>query len=244
MANKENLMDALSFSWMEVRNFVAALSEAQRTATGAMDHWSAKDVIGHLTEWVVRLASDLELAGQAQGSPHEVPANYDHIDETNAEIYQQYAALSWEEVVARMERSFAALMVHAQAAGPGELDDTRRIPWREGRPLWRILVGTAVEHPILHLGYYHVGAGNIAEAARLQEASAARLLELDDSPGWRGAQVYNLACIQALSGQEEKALANLGEALRLSPDLIEWSKQDADLAGLHDHPIYQALYAA
>jgi len=244
MANKEKLMDGLTFSRAEVRSFVAALSDAQRATPGVVDHWSAKDVVGHLTEWVARLASDLELAGQAQDAPHEVPANDDHIDETNAEIYQQYAALTWQDVIERMERSFATLMAHAQAAAPDELADTHRIPWREGRPLWRMLVGTAVEHPILHLGYYHVGSGHLTEAARLQEACVARLLEFDDSPAWRGAQVYNLACIQALSGQEEKALANLGEALRLSPDLIEWSKQDADLAGLHDHPVYQAFYAA
>ena len=243
MANKEKLLDALSYGRAEARSFVAALNEAQLAVIGAVDHWSAKDIVGHFSEWVARLVSDLELAGQAQDAPHEVPPNYDQIDDANTEIYKQYEALTWEEVVAKMERSFAAIIAHAQAASPDELDDTHRIPWREGRPLWRMLVGTAVEHPILHLGYYHVENGNITEAARLQETSVALLLELDDSPAWRGAQVYNLACIQALSGQADKALANLGEALHLNPDLLEWSKQDPDLAGLHDHPAYQVLYA-
>jgi hypothetical protein len=107
-----------------------------------------------------------------------------------------------------------------------------------------MLVGTAVEHPILHLGYYHIGNENIAEAARLQETSVSRLLELDDAPAWRGAQVYNLACIQCLSGQKEKALANLAEAFRLRPDLIEWSRQDADLLSLHQDPAFLRLHDA
>ena len=36
--------------------------------------------------------------------------------------------------------------------------------------------------------------------------------------------------------------AELAEALRLNPDLIEWSKQDSDLDSIRDDPAYQALY--
>jgi hypothetical protein len=243
MINKEKLTEALDFSHTEVRDFIDALREEQRLASGAVDHWSAKDVIAHLTEWIARLVKDLELAAQPDAL-HAVPSNYDNIDETNAEIYAQHQRQNWGELQEEMECAFMAVKTFAQAASEIELADQQRIPWREGRPLWRMLVSTAVEHPILHLSYYQVENGDIAEAARLQETSVARLLELDDSPGWRGVQIYNLACIQSLSGQKEKALANLTEALQLTPDLVEWSKQDPDLAGLHDHPVYQALYAS
>jgi len=243
MIDKEKLIEALDFSYEEGRNFVASLTDKQRLASGASDHWSAKDVIAHLTEWIARLLQDLELASQAD-APHVIPSSYDTIDETNAEIYAQHQNQSWEEILEQMEESFRAVKTFAQAASETELADQKRIPWREGRPLWRMLVGTAVEHPILHLSYYQVENGDIAEAARLQETSVACLLDLDDSPGWRGVQVYNLACIQSLSGQREKALVNLTEALQLTPDLAEWSKQDPDLVGLHDHPAYQALYAS
>ena len=40
----------------------------------------------------------------------------------------------------------------------------------------------------------------------------------------------------------DQALALLPEALRLQPDLVEWSKEDTDLSSLHDLPAYQALY--
>ncbi len=243
MINKDKLIEALDFSRAEVRSFVAVLNDGQRAAEGALDHWSAKDVLAHLTEWTTRLVSDLEMAAQA-GTPRTIPPNYANIDETNAEIYAQHQRHSWEEILGQMESTFEAVRSFANVTSVSELDDQHRIPWREGRPLWRMLVGTAVEHTILHLSYYQVENGNLAEAARLQEASAARLLELDDSPGWRGAQMYNLACIQVLCGQKERALANLAEALQLLPELAEWSKQDPDLAGLHDHPAYQALYAS
>jgi len=210
---------------------------------GAVDRWSAKDVLAHFTEWTTRLVSDLELAAQPDAT-HKVPTNYDDIDDANAEIYAQHHGRAWEEILAQMESSFSAVRDYALSATDQELDDPQRIPWREGRPLWRMLVGSAVEHPLLHLGYSHIGKGNLAEAARLQETLASRLLELDDSPAWRGVQVYNLACIRALSGQKDIALANLAEALRLAPDLIEWSKQDPDFAGLRGDPAFEAIYAA
>jgi len=53
---------------------------------------------------------------------------------------------------------------------------------------------------------------------------------------------YNLACCYALAGQAEKAMDALREALRLAPDLTEWSKQDPDLVSLRERPDYQSLY--
>ena len=53
---------------------------------------------------------------------------------------------------------------------------------------------------------------------------------------------YNLACCYALAGQAEKAMDALREALRLAPDLTEWSKQDTDLVSLRERPDYQSLY--
>jgi len=242
MANKGKLIEVLDYGLGEVRNFVASLSAEQRMEIGAVNRWSAKDALAHFTEWTTRLASDLELAAQPDAL-HKVPTNYDNIDDANAEIYAQHHGRAWEEILAQMESSFSTVRDCALSATDQELEDRQRIPWREGRPLWRMLVGSAVEHPLLHLGYYHIGNGNLTEAARLQETLASRLLDLDDSPAWRGAQVYNLACIQALSGEKEKALVNLAEALRLAPELIEWSKQDVDLAGLRQLPEYQSLYA-
>jgi hypothetical protein len=51
-----------------------------------------------------------------------------------------------------------------------------------------------------------------------------------------------LACFYATSGQADKALALLPEALRIQPDVVEWSKEDSDLISLHGLVAYQALY--
>jgi uncharacterized damage-inducible protein DinB len=45
--------------------------------------------------------------------------------------------------------------------------------------------------------------------------------------------VYNMACFYATHGQLGKAAELLPEALRLAPQLKEWSMSDPDLAALH-----------
>ena len=242
MSNKAKLIEVLDYGLGEVRNFVASLSAEQRMAAGSVDHWAAKDVLAHFTEWTSRLVGDLELVA-AHSEPREAPPNDRGDDEVNAEIFAQHQHESWEQITGQLERTFSAVRAYAVAATEQEMNDRQPVPWREDRPLWRILVGSAVEHPILHLGYYHIGNGNLAEAIRLQQSLASRALELDESHGWRATQVYNLACIEALSGQNESALSHLAEALKLAPELIEWSKQDVDLAGLRQLPEYQSLYA-
>lgn len=43
--------------------------------------------------------------------------------------------------------------------------------------------------------------------------------------------------------RQARAIEELRKSLQLSPQLVEWSKQDTDLDSLRDDPAYQALYA-
>jgi quercetin dioxygenase-like cupin family protein len=52
---------------------------------------------------------------------------------------------------------------------------------------------------------------------------------------------YNLACLEALQGRREAALAALGQALELSPDVARWARDDEDFAALRGDPEFQAL---
>ena len=55
--------------------------------------------------------------------------------------------------------------------------------------------------------------------------------------------LYNAACLEALLGKPEEALAALTEALASSPDFKEQAVGDDDLAMLRDDPRFQALVA-
>ena len=55
---------------------------------------------------------------------------------------------------------------------------------------------------------------------------------------------YNLACTWARMNEQDLALDLLEScAPKLSPEWINWIKQDSDLIPLHDHPRYRALLA-
>jgi hypothetical protein len=77
---------------------------------------------------------------------------------------------------------------------------------------------------------------------RMQEELTELLGQYGDQLVPRGEALYNLACFYAVNGQADQALALLPEALRLQPDVVEWSKEDPDLVSLHGLPAYQALY--
>ena len=58
-----------------------------------------------------------------------------------------------------------------------------------------------------------------------------------------GSLYYNLACLEAVSGEREAALAALRRAISLRPRIAEWAREDEDLASLREDPEFRALAA-
>ena len=56
-----------------------------------------------------------------------------------------------------------------------------------------------------------------------------------------GSLHYNLACLDAVEGRREEALAELRTAIALRPESGEWARDDADLASLRDDPEFGRL---
>lgn len=77
------------------------------------------------------------------------------------------------------------------------------------------------------------------QAERYDEAKALLLEGLEHHPGNLGL-VYDLACVEALSGDLEAALGHLEQAFE-NPRLREWAKQDTDLDSLRDDPRFSAV---
>jgi tetratricopeptide (TPR) repeat protein len=88
--------------------------------------------------------------------------------------------------------------------------------------------GTA--HASLAAAYRAVGRAADAQT-HLEQA---RALMANES-------AYNRACLEALSGHADEALALLAEALAVAPGLRLWAKRDSDFATLRDDPRFQAL---
>ena len=234
---KEKLLDILHTARAREQAFVEALSPAERAAEGSPDDWSPKDLVAHMADWRLQKAGDLaSLAGGVE------PPDSPELDAANQIIYHRHRAKPWNEVLKFSADSWAALEIALQRLTEDFLAAPSPMPSMQGRPLWRLVTVDLATHPVTHLAGYLLRHGRPDDASRWEEENAAGLEGLDPGTSWKGTIRYNLACHYALRGQGLKAVAPLSEALRLNPDLTEWSKQDSDLDSLRGEPAYRALY--
>lgn len=82
-------------------------------------------------------------------------------------------------------------------------------------------------------------------AAPLIRSDPARAREiladgLDAHPGSPSLH-YNLACLEAVEGRRDRALAELMTAIGTRPEMAGWAREDDDLASLREEPEFKAL---
>jgi tetratricopeptide (TPR) repeat protein len=234
---KAGLLDLLGRAQSDQRALLAALSDDERTVIGTADRWSIKDVLLHIAFWK---GSSLErLSAAARG---ETPPEQDHFEQVNARVFEEWRDRPWQDVIDESERIFEALVSQVREFDAAALADPDRYPWQNGRSLLRSVTGNGFWHPEAHIAQCYIDRGDLRRATQMQEEITEQLAQYGDQLAPRGEALYNLACFYAISGQTDQALALLPEALRLQPDVLEWSKEDPDLISLHGLPAYQALY--
>jgi hypothetical protein len=237
MSNKKQLIDLIQDCRQTTLEFIDGLSEAERNAPGTAQKWSAKDNIAHMLEWIERFCQNLDTArGGEAVSETEEP-----IDQANLTIFEQYNQAGWEAIIQKVKHAYHDVVAQVEKMTEEELQTTQFFTRQGRRPLWQDFAGSACIHPVMHLTQVLIQHGHIDQANRLMAAFIEKLLNLDESISWRGLNIYNLACHYSQVGEKDKAIARLGEALRMVPEVIEWSKQDPDLNPLRDEPAYQEL---
>jgi len=233
---KKELTELLEKGYQAEKEFIAALSDGERNAEGSFERWTAKDTFAHNSYWRKSHAEDV-LAVLAGESPIQTDD-----DQVNDGVYSQYKDQSWDAIESLAEISLERMGEALAAVSEGDLQRSDFYPWEQGRALWREIVGNIYTHPILHLSDWHIKRGNAARAAEMYQEMTGQLTSLDDSPDWQGTIRYNNACSFSLLGDKEKAISELGEALKLRPDLTEWSKQDPDFEPIREEAGYKAIY--
>jgi len=234
---KKELTELLQLGYQIEKDFMVALSEEERNADGTFEYWTAKDNVAHNSYWRKRHAEDVleVLAGK---SPVEVED-----DDVNEGVYAQYKNQSWDEVDTLLDTSLERMGEALAKLSEDDLQSDDFYPW-EHRPLWRELVGNMYTHPIIHISEWYIKKGNTTRAAEMYREMTRQLVSLDDSPDWQGTIRYNNACSFSLLGDKETAINELREALKLNPDLTEWSKQDPDFEAIRGEAGFKALYDA
>ncbi len=215
-----------------------SLSDKERNAAGEIDRWAPKDHLAHATFWTERLVTQLQAA--IGGEP---PGSIEDYQKTNDEVFEANKNRNWEDILAwatEVSRQF-----HTAFDAVSE-EMLQNIPGSEGtggRPLWRNVALTGVYHPMHHIADIYLERGDFQGAQTVQERVAEGLAALNESDAWQGPRQYNLACFYALHDKPQQALALFKIAFKRAPNLIEWSKQDSDLASLRELPEFQAMVA-
>ena len=232
---KDKLAKLLANVRAEEQALWDALSDEERNSAGEIDRWAPKDHLAHVTFWTERLVAQLQAA--TGGDPPESIEDY---QKTNDEVYETNKDRSWEDILVwatevrtQFYKAFDAVSEEtlADPDGPGGMG---------GRPLWQN-VALSMYHPMHHIADIYLERGDFQTAQSVQERVAEELAALDDSDAWQGRTLYNLACFYALRDKPQRALTLLETAMKLSPNLIEWSKQDGDLDSLRELPEFQVL---
>lgn len=217
---------------------VTALSRDEREEVGTPDHWSAKDHLAHTVFWRDHLVE--VLAAVSRG---ETPTHIEDFLAANEANFPVFRDRSWDDVLGGDARSHAALRERLAALTDADLVDPTRVAWRDGDPMIFVVFGDSYWHTQGHLAQYLADRGDLDGATRVHATFVREIMAADQLTIIQGDTVYNFACFYAKTGRRDEAIAHLREALRMSPRLTEWSKEDPDFASLRDDLEYQALYA-
>lgn len=237
MERKKVLLGLLKQAHEMELNFIDALSDQERARIGALQDWSAKDMICHNTAWKARLADNLLAVSEARS-----PTGTEDVNRQNELFFHEHHDKTWDEALRMAAGAFQRVVEQIDALGEQELDSCDKFPWQGDRPLWRLVVGNSYIHPIAHMAEFHRNRGNREQAGKMVGEMARSMAGLDGSPVWQGNVKYNLACHYSLLGAKAEAIRELLESLVLDPGLADWSKQDPDLDGIRGEPEYQAIY--
>jgi uncharacterized damage-inducible protein DinB len=232
-AFKPVLIDLLGQAQQDQENFIARLDAAERAAVGTPDHWTAKDHVAHMAFWrrcvVEKLAAILA---------HETPPSFEPFEAYNRRIYSERRDWPWSRVQEVSQEAYTDLVASIERLSDEDLVSSGRfdlIP--DGESLYDVVLGNSYEHTRDHLAQYLLDRGDLSHATELYERWTERVVMTAAPDHIKGIVLYNLACFYATHGQVQKAAGTLPEALRLAPQLEEWSRSDPDLAALRPQPV-------
>jgi len=142
------LLTRLHESRSELEAALAGLTDAQLTTPGAMDDWTVKDVLAHLTAWEVELVT---LLGRWQlgHKPNPLPDDDQAVARLNAKWHKDYQ----ERPLARVLADWGAVRQQTlrQVERLKDTDLTTPRKWLHGETLADTIKSETFEHEAEHL---------------------------------------------------------------------------------------------
>ncbi len=116
------------------------------------------------------------------------------------------------------------------------LDAQRRNEPAQAEDLYKMALGIDPAHvsAMNNLGVIYMGQNRHAEAISLFERALRQKRQYADP-------YYNLACLHAQRGDAGRALENLKSAIDIDPKVVEWARQDRDLANIRSTEAFRKM---
>ena len=198
--------------------------------------WHAKDHLAHLTWWRRRNVAVMEAVGAGTPLP-ELPRD-DAV--TNARIYAETKDRTVAEIGRDARAAWSAFESALEACSEGDL--AKPHPNFAGNQVWEVVPGMG-GHIGGHMMAWYMDAGKVERAEAAARWGYAFESALLPEGAKRAEASYNLACFFARAGRVDEAVPLLRDGLRFQPSLVEWAREDPDLAGIRDRDEVRELLA-
>lgn len=187
---KARLLEVVASTYAEERKMIEQLSAAERAEKGTFNHWSAKDVVAHISAWKHQAALTLEAAARG-----ERRSGIDSVDTYNTRILEEQPARLWSDVTVNMKRVYKELVAGIQNCAEADLIDSRRFVWRGVEPLWKLVMCDGYEHAIQHLSGFYLKRENVARATEVQLAAVEAMAQFFRDTDYYSFALYNLGLL-------------------------------------------------
>lgn len=229
---KQSVLNLLELERAHIAQFIAAQSEQDRAAIGALEQWAAKDMLVHLDTtrtYLVELLDTLERGA--------TPKNFGEIHRASDEIFAANQERAWQDIADALDSSYDKLVARVQDLSDAAFE--KRV-LTDGFVLWQGFAGLFM-HDEEHLEEWYVERNQLETADCIVEQYADALARAFPQTELHGQALYNRACFYARNYMEEMALPFLCEAISIHAELVEMARQDADFLALQNDAEFQQL---
>lgn len=234
MERKKQLIRLTNYTLDMIHELLTQYPVDELEKSGKDDNWSVKDHMGHLAYWQEDFNRKLVKGDKSQ---KEIAV----IDKENARIWQLFEQKPWKSIHTKLESAYSEIGQYLRLVSEDDLNSTEILHSQQHRALWKEILAATCVHPITHISQLYNEKGDRQRSVDLLKKIMDDLQSLDSSPIWQGTNIYNLACMYALVGNQDEALNLIEEAFNLNPGLKEWSKKDTDLISLQNHETFVKL---
>lgn len=126
MSELTNAIQEFDRTYVDILALAEQYPAELRTQPGACGVWSAREVLAHLSGWLVEVQRRYD--GYDAGDSQKVQYDF---DEFNARSVNTRAGRTWDDIVSELRGYVAALIARAQALPPEKSADKRYWRWLE-----------------------------------------------------------------------------------------------------------------